>query len=209
MRFKLPVAQQPKGGLAAVAERFPAFQKRSDGRGIRGAVSGGRHLAGAHAHFEITSSSGKNEWSIEYEIVAASHGRMPKGTPNLDGLFKGTADLLGSPGHEHKTLVTANLALSTKRWESVVPLPLAPPGPLEKMPGGPQISGIDFSFSDRASGQKLRRAFVTTYDAIDQLVVRLLLSHATGWGKHVTLEMTSLIQQYVPVFVRIREESKQ
>jgi hypothetical protein len=159
-------------------------------------------------HLTISAASPRDKWNIEYEIIKGSHGRMPRDTPNLDALFDRTASLFGNPSRSLPALVSANLALSSKSWESIVPLPLTPPGALENMPGAPQISGIDFSFSDRSTGQKLRRAFVTTYDAIDQIVVRLLLAHPIQWGPHITDEVFSLINQYVPSFVRARSRNK-
>jgi hypothetical protein len=175
---------------------------------MRGVISGGRSLAGAHVHLTITAESAGRAWSVEYEIIKGSHGPMPKGAPTLDMFFDRAPHLFGNFSRDLPALVTANLALSSKSWESIVPLPLTPPGALEKMPGAPQISGIDFSFSDRSGGQKLRRAFVTTYDAIDEIVVRLLLAHPFKWGPHITHDVFSLISQYLPSFVRPRSGSK-
>lgn len=194
-------------GLSGFLESFSSFQRRIDGQGLRGALLGGDYLKDGHAHFEVTRSSATDDWTIEYEIVRGSHS-----SPGQDLLpassFLGTiAKFLPSSEGEARGLFSASFVLSMKEWEPTVTLPFVPPGMLDHMPGAPRIAGVDFAFGDAGAAHGLLRAFVTTYDVIDEMVIRILMGYVTRWGDQVTPEMLKLAAAQLPIFARPKEDA--
>lgn len=90
-------------------------------------------------------------------------------------------------------------------WEPTVPLPFAPPGTLDHIPGVPKISGLDFSFSSPGIDQPLIRAFVTTYEHLQQIVVRLLIARTVSIDPELPTVLLETADQYVPHFVKARD----
>jgi hypothetical protein len=76
------------------------------------------------------------------------------------------------------------------------------------MPGLPQICGVDVTFQDRSASQHLHRAFVTTYDGIERVVVRMLLIDTAVWDHTLPSAMILLASSHLPIVLRRREAKK-
>jgi hypothetical protein len=177
----------------------PGFSRRSDGGGIRGALRGERGWGPIHAHFDLNRND-RGDIVLELEILTSSHGRFKTGVPTLSRFITTLRAYIANPDASFRGLVGAHFSLSTEEWTPTVPLPFTPPEPLDKIPGLPQISGVDFSFSEQTPEQPLIRAFVTTYDAINRFVIRILTGQPVEIDIHLVDLMRKTATDYLPYF---------
>ena len=200
--IRAPVNQIDFEGLAADLKPYPTFTERFDSHGIRGTLLGGHLLSGGHAHLTVEKVSDEDEYSIELDLVPGDHGRIPKGALSIAGAFETIESRRKATEGSIPILVSANFAMSLKEWEPTVALPFTPTGITEQMPGVPRISGLDFSFNEQTESQHLHRAFVTTYDGIERMVVRMLLSFEARWEPNVLGAMIQLVNAHLPILAR-------
>jgi hypothetical protein len=197
-----------KKGIKALGS-LPTFQVRSDNAGFRGILTGGKILRSAHAHLEVArdrSARSKKTGSVwlELEMFPGEHGRISNKTLRFEEGISILMGCLESPAKPRSMMVGANLSLSLKDWEPTVPLPYTPGSFGATMPGVAKICGVDFAFADPSASQPMLRGFVTTYDAIDQMVVRLLLRMSAVLDTQVAERAIKLAMANVVLFVRKR-----
>lgn len=194
--------------FARVLEAFgdkPSFSIRRDKKGVRGALSGHGTISQGHAHLEVAVGERSGEHMIELALIPGSHGRIsPRALTIADAIH-----LLGvslkDPASVRRVRVSANFSFDLKQWEPTLPLPFAPGTAAEQMPGQPQICGLDVAFLDRSPTQHLHRAFVTTYDEIERMVVRMLLTDSLPWTERLPLACLTLAGSHLSILTKVRE----
>lgn len=201
--IRIPSAEFNRKGLFAQFAKVHSFQVRSGGQEMRGALHGGGILSSAHAHLTVLKA-GRSEHSIQLELVPGAHGRLPKGAWDVGQGISTVRKHLANPDATWKALLGANFSLSLKRWEPTVRLPLATPGIADGMPDIPRICGLDFAFSDKAEDHFLRRAFVTTYEGIDLLVVRMHMTCSLQWDSNLPRHVVHVTKDHLPALARKR-----
>jgi len=105
-------------------------------------------------------------------------------------------------GQKRRTLVSASFTFDLEVWQPTLPLPFSPGSMVGDLPGVPQICGLDFAFTSRTESQLLHRAFITTYDVINQMVVRFLLGHSEVFSPSLPARLLELVNSQIPIFAR-------
>jgi len=182
------------------------FEARAAVRGVRGVLVGGRALPGGHAHVTIDYVKAEKRFQIEVEVFNGPHGPRLKGMSIAD-FFGGAGVWLRSGEKNTTTLLGANLALSLDDWSPVFDLPFTPAGITAQMPGLPKIAGVDFSFEQQTETQHLHRAFITTYDEIKRMVVRVLLTYDQPWDEGMLPASVTLVAAHLPILVKKRGDN--
>lgn len=200
--IRVPASRIDFQQLVSNLQNLPTFVMRFDDQGIRGTLVGGTLVSAAHGHLTVERISGENDYLIQLDLVPGGHGQIPKGAITLAQSFETIAPFLREYERSTPILVSASFAMSLKEWEPTVKLPFAPTGIVEQMPGLPRISGLDFSFNEQSDSQHLHRAFVTTYDGIERMVVRMLLSFEASWDPSVVSATIELVHAHLPILVR-------
>ncbi len=195
---------RPRDLLQSLA-RLPGMHLRTDKQAVRGALGRGTILKSGHAHLEAVHFKKDGRVAVELELVPGSHGPAPTRSASLGGAIDRLAELIGSVEAKGKALVSGNFTFDLKRWEPTIPLPFTPPGVVDKMPGLPQICGLDFSFSERNDKQPLHRAFVTIYPGAGRMVVRLLLLFVAEINQGLPEAVLDAVEAQVPVFARTKD----
>jgi hypothetical protein len=165
-------------------------------------------VKGGHGHLTIEKATSHGEYSIELNLVTGDHGRIPKGALSVEKSFDRVMPFLTKPADSLQALISASFSMYLKEWEPTVSLPFSPVGITEQMPGLPRISGLDFTFDEQSDSQHLHRAFVTTYDGIDRMVVRMLLSLQTVWAVSMITDTIELVRAHLPILARKRANPK-
>lgn len=185
-------------------ESQPAFQLRPDKGGMRVVIRGGNTLRSGHAHLEINKAEKRDQTTIELELVSGTHGKLPREVFTLDRAISILGSLLKTPAKARVIVLSANFTFSLKEWEPTIPLPFSPGAMVGELPGVPQICGLDFAFTNQSESQLLHRAFVTTYDNTEQMVVRFFLGHAEVFDTSLPERVFELVTAHVPIFARKR-----
>lgn len=180
---------------------LPLSQTRDDDRGIRGVARGDTKIKPFHAHYSLDFQAERKEYVFRLELAKGTHGPAEKQLPRLSEVLDQLTGFLAEPERRFRGLLSANFNFPLGEWQPTIKLPFSLPGTLDHVPGLPEISGLDFSFEDLRPEQPLRRAFVTTYDAINEMVLRLLLSHATAISGALVDRMLDVASTHYPVFV--------
>jgi hypothetical protein len=199
----VPLAAVNFDGLREHLRAVPGFYVRQDELGVQGILSGGPSLPEGHAHLTISREQTDQEWAIEFEFYPHEHEHVLDDVRDLTSLPDLVRDwfLVHGP---MEGLLGVSFTLRFQEWESAVPLPYAPAGLLDDIPGAPKIAGIDFAFSDASPSQRLQRAFVTTYESIDRMAVRLLMAHSIDWASDPSPMMIEAGREHLPVLVKRR-----
>lgn len=157
---------------AVAGTKFAEFRK--DKEGVR-CVLRLRDFRSSHAHFAAGRLTGTTDWKLDYEVVDGLHGEHANADLDDETFLKRVDGLFRSSDVDPIGLLSCHFSFSLKEWAPTVALPFRPAMPLPGTPGSPTIAGVDFVFPDEP-GTALRRAFVTTYGATEQTIVRLLLT---------------------------------
>lgn len=185
----------------ATWKSLPFALKREDGRGMRGVARGERRLSPFHAHFSLDHEDERNEYIFRLELTKGTHGAAERRLPRISEFLEDFRSYLREPDRRYRGLLGANFNFSLRKWRPSFSLPFSVPGTFDHVPGLPQISGLDFSFADTRPEQSLRRAFVTTYAGIDEMVLKLLFSHASPISGQLADEILSVANAHRPIFV--------
>jgi len=192
----------------AVFEAFkesPGFHTRSDNKAIRGVLKGSpsRHW---HAHFEMTHVSARRGSTLEFQTVRGPCGRQRPGTLTSSAFLRRLKALLPAiAGMAQPGMLSARFELSMDRWKTTMPIPYAASG-LADLPGEPEIAGLDFAFQDTPVRPGMRRAFITTYSELKQIVVRLLLAGPRIIDESLPRELLSAGTQHLSMFAVSRAQ---
>lgn len=174
--------------------------KRDDGNAIR-AVLRTPELLGAHAHFGASRSGAGEPWSIEYEIVRGTHGKLESRYLDAATYLQRTQHLFAFA--ESAALLSLHFVLPLERWKPPVSVPFSAPASIGTLPGNPTIAGMDFAFPETGTYGP-RRIFVTTYQNAQQLVLRILLAYPPIWGPDLTSEIVKTARGFVTQLVTRR-----
>ena len=183
----------------------PGFRVRSDDEGLAGALRGERGWGAAHTHFSLSRTESNEVYLLELEFVPTSHGRFQKGVPSTRKFLNAIKSVLSDPDREYAAVIGANFSLSTETWQPTVPLPFNPPASLDHIPGLPRISGLDFSFAEHGADQPLMRAFITTYEPIQRMVIRFLVAESVRISAELPQAMTRAASRFLPSFAQRKE----
>lgn len=182
-------------------ETKPSVTVRKDREGVRGAARGSPGWGSFHTHF-VLEKRRSGEFDLELEVTGRQHGRFPKGSLSTTKLIRAFASALEDSSRTFPAIVGAHYILPLDRWAPTVQLPFAPPGTLDHIPGVPQISGLDFSFSAPGPEQPLLRAFISTYGQLNEMIVRILLATHIAFQPSMPLSLAELAGSYLPRFAK-------
>lgn len=196
---RIPVNRAEFKTLFETLREIPGLSVRSDGEGLKGALRGERGWGSTHTHFTLERED-SNAFVFRLDVFPTSHGRFIKGVPSTSRFLKILRGALHEPATEVNGLLGARFLLSTDSWSPTVPLPFSPPGALDRLPGVPRISGLDFSFSEPTPDQPLIRAFITTYESLQEMSVRFLLMQRVSLDSNLPRVMAAAAARYLPSF---------
>lgn len=192
--------------LVAVLESKGGFSVRPDRRAVRGILRADEGTPAIHGHLEVRETRNKKHILLEYEIVtsALEHEKAELSVSQWPSLV---IPHIGLEGDLLTGLTSAVFTLQLDQWEPTVPLPFAASGILDALPGEPRISGLDFSFGTPVAGQSLRRAFVSTYDEVKQMVVKFMVVTKLPIAEPISDGMLATAARHFPIFARKREHA--
>jgi len=194
----LPSSEVDFDRLIAPFKGVPKFQIRTDNLAIRGVLKSPGFSPPAHAHVEVDHAHDKGETSLQIEIFRGA-GRLPKDAMDLSGFIDKVGGALTNLTEERAFLASLNYNLKMSEWKPTVSLPYSPGALNATLPGVAQIAGLDFAFAEGVD-QPLRRAFVTTYDRLDRMVVKLLLALTSPWDQGLPNKLFELGASQFPKF---------
>ncbi len=184
--------------FAAVSgSKFAEFRKGNSG--VR-CVLRLEDFRDSHAHFAAGRLSGTTDWTLDYEVVDGLHGEHGNADLDDETFLKRIDGLFRSSAADPVGLLSCHFSFSLKDWAPTVALPFKPAMPLPGTPGSPSIAGVDFVFPDEP-GTALRRAFVTTYETTEQVIVRLLLTFEATFACGFTARLIDAAASSVTGFV--------
>lgn len=199
--MQVPNREFDLSGAFKAFENQPAFQLRPDKGGMRAVIAGGSIMPSGHAHLEINKSEKGSQTTFELQLAS---GNLAPDVLTLDRAISSLRSLLKTHATSRPVAVSANFTFSLKEWEPTIPLPFSPGIMAGELPGLPQICGLDFAFTNRSESQLLHRAFVTTNDASDQMVVRFLFGHPEVFDNGLPNRVLNLVSAHIPIFARLR-----
>lgn len=146
---------------------------RSDNGGVRGVCALAASVKSHHMHFSVERSSAEGSLALQLSILPGVHDKKVA-MPSFDKVLIALRAAMTESDAEFRGLLSANYAFDMKEWQPSFPLPIDGSGPLAASSGKARICGLDFVFEGDDSALSLVRGFVTTYEASEQIVVRLL-----------------------------------
>lgn len=159
----------PKGKLTA---------RRDDGTGARHFMPGTNALHQGHFHLTLELQKASGDVSLSLEVFpTTNHKEFARGSWTLADSIKALGAVLPK---ECPCIVSATYTKRLSEWRPTFRLPMNT-DELDGMPGRPEVTGVDLVYRDSKSSDSLHRAFVTTYDTLDQVVVRLLFFDSLPW----------------------------
>lgn len=191
--------------LFAALAAIKTLQVRSDNGSIRGVLRTATMLPRSHGHFEFRTAKRGSPAVIEIDLVPGTHTPKSKKSTGLDVCLALLQRQLPSPKAKRSTLLCASFRLSMKKWHPTIPLPIGPVGITEEVPGVPSICGVDLAFARQNGDHYLSRAFVTVFESIDLIVVRLLMRASVAWDRNLGRRMIEYTTAHLQTIVRPRD----
>jgi len=191
--------------FASEVEQYPDFTVRRDLKSLAGVIQSDKSIPGVHAHFGLRSAKEKSEFTLEFELIARKHRPATVNGPGMSEFLKLSQRFLRKPSKAYRSLLSINFAFSLAKWQPTITLPFSVSNLGSEFRGNPNIAGVDFTFDLPDSPLELSRAFVTTYEAIDKMVVRLLLWSEVTIGPSLPAHLLGSATELLPIFARERE----
>jgi len=188
--------------LRKTLSALPQFHESPERDFVYGIMSCEPQVSDCHAHLAIGVGD-EGEIRFELSVFPGTHGdtetefeNAQNVLPLITGAVRDPENLVGSIGLEY--------ALSMENWAPVVALPFEAPDVLG-LPGA-KIAGVDFEFDEPTPEQPIARAFVSTYDSIKRMAVKLLVRESGALTGDIIARMVRRSQKSLPLFARQMEE---
>lgn len=192
------------------SERFPkdsVASRPKRGKSVRLALAGAPLLSGGHAHFEARESGPGGSFVASLSLIPGRHESPLTSVPSIAEAIESIVGALKVVPEQFRLLVSAHYALSLKEWTPTLALPFTPQSMTGQLAGLPQICGVDIAFQEQSAAQCLQRAFLTTYDGIDRMVVRMLLVKNLALDATLVRNLVSLANDHLPLLAQRRGEA--
>jgi hypothetical protein len=154
----------------------PLVMRRDDNRGIRVVLDETDFPTPVHSHLTIEDEEQTaGELLVRYDLFEGPHGSGETGLLKSHEAFTLLVNMVPALAEPSRGVLSSSAKFDSGLVRPALPLPLAI-GPLP-FDGRPEIAGVDFNFQDVSDEQPLLRVFMTTYQTLNRIVLKIMMRY--------------------------------